>query len=173
VDLVEPSTPMLAQAHAALEARGIAHAAFNGTIQAFTEKGGIWDLAQATFSLQSLDPISRIIMLAWLRKRCARLLIAEFDVPGLGELYEPERMAHFTARYEQGLAEYADDGGYVAQGFLMPVFFGYFDRSAARANYEQPIAAWEANLRAAGFALIERRPIYDYWWAPAYLLDAR
>jgi hypothetical protein len=164
---------MLAQAHAALEARGIAHSAFNGTLQQFTGEGGLWELAQATFSLQSLEPIERRAMLAWLRGHCARLLIAEFDVPDLGDLYAPARMAHFAARYELGLAEYADDGGMVAQGFLMPVFFGYFDRSAARANYEQPVAAWEADLRAAGFTLIERRPIYDYWWAPAFLLDAR
>ncbi|MEI7771549.1 MAG: class I SAM-dependent methyltransferase [Chloroflexales bacterium] len=173
VDMVEPSAPMLAQARAALEARGIAHSAFHGTIQQFTDEGGRWELAQATFSLQSLAPVERRIMLAWLRGHCARLLLAEFDVPNLGEHYAPDRMAHFTARYEQGLAEYAGDGGLVAQGFLMPVFFGYFDRSAARTNYEQPIAAWESDLRAAGFALIERRPIYDYWWAPAYLLDAR
>ncbi|NNJ13010.1 class I SAM-dependent methyltransferase [Chloroflexales bacterium ZM16-3] len=173
IDLVEPSAPMLAQTRAALDARGIAYSAFNGTLQEFTDEGGLWELAQATFSLQSLEPIDRQIMLAWLRGHCARLLIAEFDVPELGELYAPERVAHFTARYEQGLAEYTDEGDLVAQGFLMPVFFGYFDQSAARANYEQPIAVWEADLRAAGFASIERRPIYDYWWAPAYLLDAR
>jgi hypothetical protein len=173
IDLVEPSAPMLAQTRAALDARGIAYSAFNGSIQQFADEGGLWELAQATFSLQSLGQLDRQIMLPWLRGHCARLLVAEFDVPDLSELYAPERMAHFTARYEQGLAEYADDGGLVAQGFLMPVFFGYFDRGAARTNYEQPIAAWEADLRAAGFFSIERRPIYDYWWAPAYLLDAR
>ncbi|MBX0330811.1 class I SAM-dependent methyltransferase [Oscillochloris sp. ZM17-4] len=172
IDLVEPSAPMLAQARAALDARGIAYRAFNGTIQQFTDEGGMWELAQATFSLQSLDRIDRQIMLAWLRGHCARLLIAEFDVPDRGDLYAPARMEYFVARYEVGLAEYADDGGLVAQGFLMPIFFGSFDRGAARTNYEQPIAAWEADLRAAGFARTQRRPIYDYWWAPAYLLDA-
>jgi hypothetical protein len=173
IDLVEPSAPMLAQTRAALDARGIAYAAFHGSIEQFSARGGMWELAQATFSLQSLDPAPRRDVLAWLRGRCARLLIAEFDVPDLGELSAPARIEYFAARYEVGLTEYADDGGLVAQGFLMPVFFGAFDRGAARTNYEQPIAAWEADLRAAGFARIERRPIYDYWWAPAYLLDAR
>lgn len=173
IDLVEPSAAMLAQARAALDARGVAYTAFNGTLQQFTDVGGIWELAQATFSLQSLDPLDRRIMLAWLRGHCARLLVAEFDTPDLGDILAPARIAHYVARYEQGLAEYADDGGLVAQGFLMPIFFGSFDRGAARTNYEQPIAAWEADLRAAGFARVERRPLYDYWWAPAYLLDAR
>jgi hypothetical protein len=93
-------------------------------------------------------------------------------VPGIGEQYDPARVAFMVDRYERGLAEYLDDGGLVAQGFLMPVFFGAFDRSAARTNYEQPIAAWEADLRAAGFSQVARRPLYDYWWATAYLVDA-
>lgn len=173
LDLIEPSAPMLAQTRAALDARGIAYAAFNGPIQAFCRQSGMWELVQATFSLQSLAPDERQSVLSWLRGHCSRLLIAEFDVPDVGTSYEPTRIHHFSTRYEQGLAEYSDDGGMVAQGFLMPVFFGAFDRSAARTNYEQPIAAWEADLRAAGFRSIQRRLLYDYWWAPAYLLDAR
>jgi hypothetical protein len=174
IDLVEPSAPMLAQTCTTLNARGIAYSAFNGSIQEFASKAvGLWDLAQATFSLQSLDAEARRESLAWLRGHCARLLIVEFDLPDVSDLYAPERMAHFAARYEQGLAEYADEGDLVAQGFLMPVFFGYFDRSAARTNYEQPIDAWEADLRAAGFARVARRSIYAYWWAPAVMLDAQ
>jgi hypothetical protein len=71
------------------------------------------------------------------------------------------------------LAEYAGDGGLVAHGFLMPVLFGYFDQTAARTNYEQPIGAWVDQLRAAGFANIDTEPLYPYWWASAYLIDAR
>jgi hypothetical protein len=174
LDLVEPSAAMLARTRAALDARGLAYADFNGTLQEFAaQPHGLWDVAQATFSLQSLDPDDRRAMLGWLRSHCGRLLIVEFDVPDLGAIDDERRMAHFAERYEQGLAEYSGDGGLVAQGFLMPVFFGYFDRSAARANYEQPIAAWEADLQAASFRTIRRQPIYTYWWAPAHLLDAR
>jgi hypothetical protein len=173
LDLVEPSAPMLAQTCTALNARGIAYSAFNGSIQEFSRKGGRWDLAQATFCLQSLTPTDRHTVLDWLRSHCARLLVAEFDVPDVGKTYAPTRVDYFTTRYEQGLAEYLDDGGIVAQGFLMPVFFGAFDRSTARTNHEQTIDAWETDLCDAGFSHIERQLIYPYWWAPAYLLDAR
>lgn len=173
VDLVEPSAAMLGRVAAALEARGVPFRAFPVGIQAFAEAADEhWELAQATFSLQSLTPADRRAALAWLRAHAARLLIAEFDPPDLGEGLDPRRLARIAERYERGLAEYRDDGGLVAQGFLLPVFFGYFDPTAARTNYEQPIAAWEDDLRAAGFTRVERRPLYDYWWSPAFLLDA-
>jgi hypothetical protein len=174
VDLVEPSEAMLARTTVALEARGVPHRAHLSGVLAFAlQSRESWPLAQATFSLQSLTPADRRAALAWLRTRVRRLLVAEFDVPDLGEGLAPARLAHFAERYELGLAEYDGDGGLVAQGFLMPVFFGYFDPGAARTNYEQPIAAWEDDLRAAGFVEVARRPLFDYWWAPAYLLDAR
>lgn len=173
VDLVEPSAAMLGRATTALAGRGVPFRAFPvGVLEFAARAEARWELAQATFSLQSLTPDDRRAALAWLRGRVGRLLVAEFDVPDLGEGLDPRRLAHFAARYELGLAEYAGDGGLVAQGFLMPVFFGYFDPGAARANYEQPIAAWESDLRLAGFARVERRRLFDYWWAPAYLLDA-
>jgi hypothetical protein len=174
VDLVEPSAALLVGVSEALETRGIPYHAFNGTIQAFARShSGPWDIAQATFSLHSLTPADRRAALAWLREHAGRLLVAEFDVPALGEGLEPARVAHFAERYEVGLAEYAGPEDQVAQGFLMPVFFGYFDRGADRVTYEQPIAAWEDDLRAAGFTSVARRHLYDYWWAAAYLLDAR
>lgn len=174
VDLVEPSAAMLVGVAEALETHNVVYHAFNGTIQAFAAThDGSWDVAQATFSLQSLPPDERRAILAWLRAHAGRLLLAEFDVPDLGEGLDPRRVAHFAARYEAGLAEYAGDDGVVAQGFLLPVFFGYFDPTAARTNYEQPLDAWVDDLRAAGFASVERRHLYDYWWAPCSLLDAR
>ncbi len=174
VDLVEPSAALLVGVSEALETRGIIYHAFNGTIQAFAKgHSGPWDVAQATFSLHTLPPEERRATLAWLRGRVGRLLIAEFDVPALGEGLEPARVAHFAERYEIGLAEYAGPDDPVAQGFLMPVFFGYFDRGVDRVTYEQPIDDWEADLRAAGFSSVARRHLYDYWWASAYLLDAR
>lgn len=174
VELVEPSAPMLVGVAEALEARGVSYHAFNGTLQAFAAAhAGPWELAQATFSLQSLPPAERRSALAWLRAHVGRLLIAEFDVPDLGAGLDPLRATHFAERYELGLAEYAYHGGLVAQGFLMPVFFGYFDPTVARTNYEQPIAAWAEDLRAAGFGRVSQRQLYDYWWAPCALLDAR
>jgi hypothetical protein len=174
LDLVEPSAAMLVGVGEALETRGIPYHAFNGTIQAFAKgQSGFWDIAQATFSLHSLTPEDRRATLAWLRAHAGRLLVAEFDVAALGDGLEPARIAHFARRYEVGLAEYGAPDDQVAQGFLMPVFFGYFDRGAARVTYEQPIAAWEEDLRAAGFSSVARRHLYDYWWASAHLLDAR
>ncbi|WP_129631670.1 class I SAM-dependent methyltransferase [Candidatus Oscillochloris fontis] len=171
--LVEPSAAMLAQTCAALDARGVTYSAFAGSIEAFRSHNGAWDVTQATFSLQSLPPQTRPEILAWLRQHTQRLLIAEFDVPPWADLADPARIDYFSTRYEVGLAEYQDDAGLVAQGFLMPVFFGCFDRNNARTNYEQPISAWADDLRQAGFSQISQQMISNYWWAPAYLLDAQ
>lgn len=174
VDLVEPSPALLVRVTEALEVRALPYHAFVGTLQAFTAASHTaWTIAQATFSLQSIPPVQRREALAWLRGHTERLLIADFDVPDLGTGLDPLWAAHCAERYELGLAEYAGDGGLVAQGFLMPVFFGYFDPTAARTNYEQPIGAWDDDLRAAGFSQVAWRHLYDYWWAPCYLLDAR
>lgn len=175
VDLVEPSVAMLGRTTAALAEREVAFRAFAMEIQRFTtQTTAHWDLVQATFSLQSLPPAERREVLAWLGQHTPRLLIAEFDVPAFEHALDPVWAAHVAERYELGLAEYADTpiGPLVAQGFLLPVFFGYVDPSAARANYEQPIAAWEADLRTAGFRHVTSRPLYPYWWATAYLIEA-
>lgn len=177
LQLVEPSGAMLAGTRAALAARGVAAEAFEGTLQAFLRSippGATWDIAQATFSLQSLPPPERTAALADLRRHTGRLLVAEFDVPAACDTpLAPDCVRHVVERYAEGLAEYAGDEGAVAQGFLMPVMFGYFDPTAARTNYEQPIARWADDLRAAGFAHVTARLLFPYWWGPAYLLDAR
>jgi hypothetical protein len=67
--------------------------------------------------------------------------------------------------------EYADHPDVVA-GFLMPVLVGQLDPSRPRYTFEQPIAAWVDLLEAAGFAVVTT-PVFDYWWAPAVLVDAR
>jgi len=176
LDVLEPSSAMLAQASAALYARGIAHRAINMTVQQFIRaEAGRYDVVQATYALQALPPADRAHVLAGLRAIADRLLIAEFDVPEWASsqagLATPERVRYFVERYARGLAEYAGDG-LVVQGFLMPVFFGAFDPTEARLNWEMPIAEWVRLLRAAGFDHVCSEPIYDYWWAPGYLLDA-
>ncbi len=177
VDLVEPSSPLLETTCAALNARGVPYRAFNQTLQAFMDSpealAGSWDVIQATWSLQSLPPAEHPAVFRWLQAHGARLLIAEFDVPRFVALASPDHVRYVVERYERGLAEYEGDGGLVAQGFLMPVMFGYFDRSAARTNWEGPIQDWVDGLRAAGFTQVERRPLYAYFWAEAFLLDAR
>ncbi len=173
VDLVEPSAALLTIASQQLMARSVPHQAFQGTLQEFVARADDrWDVAEATFSLQSIEPAERVPLLAWLRAHCGRLLIAEFDTPAFADMYAPERVRYVLERFGQGLAEYAGDGGLVAQGFLMPVMFGYFDRTAARTNYEHPLAEWQAQLQAAGFTQIAARQLYPYWWAPAFLLEA-
>lgn len=177
LDLVEPSAAMLAATRAALQARGIAHQAHPQTLDEFMASAdsqrGQWDVIQATWSLQSIPPDERPAIFRWLRAHGARVLIAEFDVPAFAALLSPERVRYFAARYERGLAEYDGDGGLVAQGFLLPVFFGAFDRTAARTNWEGPIQGWSDDLRAAGFAQVNARTLYPYFWADAVLLDAR
>lgn len=173
LDLIEPSAAMLASTCQQLDERGRQHRAFNGTLQEFAAQStGRWDIAEATFSLQSLMPEERAPMLAWLRARCRRLLIAEFDAPEFAEQFAPARVRYVAEHFERGLGEYPENRELVAQGFLMPVMFGYFDRTAARTNYEQPIAAWAGQLRAAGFAQVTTTELYPYWWAPAYLIEA-
>jgi len=185
IDLVEPSAELLAQTEAALQRRGAPHRTFNLTLQQFEGQHaglGPWDIAQATFSFQSVPPTERLAALGWLRERTTRMLIVEFDAPSYvgasqpEDFLSPQRIDYVVTHYQRGLAEYdnrADDDSSVAQGFLMPVFFGYFDRSANRTNWEIPAQGWADLLREAGFAQIDIRPIFDYWWAPARLIDAQ
>ncbi len=88
-------------------------------------------------------------------------------------MFGPDRVRYVLSHYENGLAEYDGDGGLVAQGFLMPVMFGYFDRSAARTNWEGPIQEWVAGLRAAGFEQVTLEKLYSYFWADSYLIVAQ
>ncbi len=173
LNVVEPSAALLATLERQLQDYGPPYHAFHGTLQAFaaqTDKH--WDLAQATYSLQSLPFDERPAMLRWLREHVDRLLVVEFNAPDFRDPLAPERIQHVLARNQLGLAEYAGDQA-VIQGFLMPVMWGYFDRSAGRLNYEQPISAWTQQLGEVGFEKITTRLIYPYWWADAYLIDAR
>ncbi|WP_119069094.1 class I SAM-dependent methyltransferase [Aggregatilinea lenta] len=173
--LVEPSEAMLGRTTAALDDWRMPYRAYALPVQEFMQVSGDahWSVIQATWSLQSLAPPERPTVFEWMRAHGDRVLIAEFDVPNFEDLYAPERVQYILSHYVDGLAEYPDDGRLVAQGFLMPVMFGYFDRSAARINYEEPIEAWVAALQSAGFARVETRSLFPYWWAEAVLIDAR
>ncbi|WP_224243102.1 class I SAM-dependent methyltransferase [Hyalangium gracile] len=178
VTLVEPAAPLLERTTRELSTRGVGFDTFAGTLQALAAEPRMqsrrWEVAQATFSLHNLPPPERPALLAWLRAHCDALLVAEFDAPRMDEPLRPELVRHVLTRYRVGLAEYAGvDFETVAQGFLMPVMFGYVDRGATRTTFEHPISEWEGLLREAGFAQVERRLLYSYWWAPACLVVAR
>jgi ubiquinone/menaquinone biosynthesis C-methylase UbiE len=172
VTALEPSAAMLAVTTAALAARGVPCEPLCTTVQQLALAADRrWDLAQATFSLHNVPPAERPALWSALRRAAPRLLVAEFDVPRFAAPLALDHLRHVVTRYELGLAEYAGDGGLVAQGFLMPILCGYFDPTAAHSTYEQPIADWLAELTAAGFTATAR-PLDDYWWAPAQLIDA-
>ncbi|MBI5961749.1 MAG: class I SAM-dependent methyltransferase [Chloroflexi bacterium] len=174
LDLIEPSAPMLERTTGALHTRGIPFQAANCTLQEFMARpAGQWDVMQATFSLQSVPLTDRPAVFGWMRAHSQRVLIAEFDAPDFSNVYHPDRVRYVVERYERGLAEYEGDGGIVAQGFLMPVMFGYFDPTASRTNWEGPISGWGDSLRAAGFDQVQTRKLFNYFWADAYLIDAR
>jgi len=179
VDLVEPAAGLLADAAAALDATGIAHrdhpAGIEDFLTAHDPGNGRWSLVQATFSLQCLDRDERARVLSMLARRCDRLVLAEFDVPARSATFEPAWFLRCVQRMERGLAEYPDDDGdrdLVARGFLLPMMLGLFT-ATERSNHEQPVCAWAEELRATGFTVDDPpRLLHDYWWAPAYLLEA-
>ncbi|MDY7230608.1 class I SAM-dependent methyltransferase [Hyalangium rubrum] len=178
VTLVEPAAPLLERTTGALANRNVGFDTFAGTLQEFVAEPRMqsrrWELAQATFCLHSISPPARPVLLEWLRSHCDALLVAEFDAPRMDEPLRPELVRHVLSRYRVGLAEYVGaDFETVAQGFLMPVMFGYVDRGATRTTFEHPIPEWEQLLRDAGFVRVERRLLYSYWWAPACLLVAQ
>ncbi|HWQ32708.1 MAG TPA: class I SAM-dependent methyltransferase [Blastocatellia bacterium] len=173
LEVIEPSAAMLGALRYALDECRLPYCAFNGTLQQFTQHSKDQrEVIQATFSLQSVHPAERPALFRWLRAHGRRLLIVEFDVPQFTEMYAPEHVQYVLERYERGLAEYPDDD-LVAQGFLIPVMFGYFDPTAERTNYEQPIRTWMEQLQEAGFTQVTAHSLSDYWWATAFLIDAR
>ncbi|WP_437326134.1 class I SAM-dependent methyltransferase [Sorangium sp. So ce381] len=178
VTVAEPAAPLLERCTAALSARGVDFEAFGGRLQDLAADPGMaprrWAVAQATFCLHAIAPAERPALLRWARAHCDLLLVAEFDAPRMDEPLSPDTARHVLARYREGLAEYAGaDLDTVAQGFLMPVLFGYVDRGAARTTFEHPIDDWAALLHEAGFARVDRRLLHRYWWAPAWMLAAR
>ncbi len=166
VDVVEPSAERLGLVTTELARRGVTHRAHVGTAQEFmTQASGPWDLVQETFALLAVPRAERIELFTWLRARAKQVAFIEFDVPDLG--HGPAWFRHLCEVYEQGVREYSDS--LVIQGFLVPVFL---DALHGQLHTEQPISRWVDDLTAAGFQVEEPKRIFDYWWAPAYLLRA-
>lgn len=175
VDVVEPSRAMLDETCAALHRLGIRHGEHHGSVQEFIRGSkDLWDIGQATFSLHTLPPLERASVLEWLRQQTGLLVLAEFDVPDLGEIGSREHAGQLLERYEKGLSEYGNgDRRRVAEEFLMPVLFGIFTQGKQRVTFEQTLDDWCEALRAAGFAYLRRHLLTRYWWADAYLIEAR
>lgn len=172
LDLVEPSAELLARACRRLDDNGVEVVAhpIGAEDLAAAVPDRRWEVAQSTFALHAVPPAVRAAVLADLAGRVEALLVVEFDCPAFTDRGEAH-LRHLVARYEQGLAEYADDP-VVAPGFLLPVLVGQIAPDAERHTWEQPVAAWGDDLRAAGFASVRHRKVSDYWWAPAHLIEA-
>ncbi|MFI1970620.1 class I SAM-dependent methyltransferase [Streptomyces cinnamoneus] len=172
VELIEPSARRLDLVTAELTRRGVPHRGHAATAQSVVAGAGPWDLVQETFSLLALEREERRDLLRRLRPRAKRLALVEFDAPDLGEGLAPDRFRYLVSRYDRGIREYGPERELVAQGFLMPVLLGLLGSEEHQRHHEQPVARWVEDLEHAGFTPGEPRRLYDYWWAPAYLLTA-
>jgi SAM-dependent methyltransferase len=173
VTLVDPSPAMLAAARVSVQAHTRASVAAHGRraadfiAESMTDD---WDLAQATFSMHTMDRLERHRVLAWLSERAPLLALVEFDVPEL-EPGSPAHLEHLALRYELGVRMYGHDR-VVVEAFLLPVLVGQLDPSRKRHTYEQPITSWRDELESAGYAVTAQRHVFDHWWAPAHLVLA-
>jgi hypothetical protein len=174
VDVVEPSGELLKETVAELTRLGVPHRAYYGVIEDFARdhNGRQWDITQATFALQSLEPAQRRDTLRWIRAHTRALVLVEFDVPHPSSPFEPDWFRSCIRSTERGLREYDEDRDLVALGFILPVVLGFFDTHGRRTNWEQPISAWSDDLQDAGFAHVSSQHLYDYWWRPAWMLEA-
>lgn len=174
VDLVEPSTALLEQATGALSRNGFTHRAFDATIEDFTadHPDAGWDLVQSTFALQSLAPQQRRPILGHLASRTRALAVAEFDVATVQDPFDPDWFRDCASRLERGLGEYQAERDLVGTGFIIPVILGHF-ATHTRTNHEHSIQEWAQDLQEAGFTDVQAHHLCDYWWEPAWLIQAQ
>lgn len=171
IHLVEPSAELLAQA-LARPGWPVAPTGHETTAQHFVEaldRDARFDLVQSTFALHTIPPVGRPDLLAGLRTHAATIAVVDFDVPDLDDR-GPRHARYAEERYRIALDEYRDVPDAV-EGFLMPVLVAQFDPAADRLTFEQPMERWSELFEGAGFDVHTRR-IADYWWAPAFLLEA-
>ena len=169
VDVVEPNVAMFTK----LAAGFSLHAGYNQGLESFVAGLGAddhWELAQATFALQSIPPDARKPALHRLASHVDSLVIVEFDVPAFAEgsvaLYES-----LARRYELAADEQGEHAELVASGFLAPMLLGQL-RAQSPSNWEQPAIAWVDELLANGFRTVDVEHVHDYSWAPAVLITA-
>lgn len=175
--LLEPASALLARAVARVQAEqpALALQALNTGLGDFAARLGAadrWDLAQATFALQAIPEAERWAGLARLRAHAGRLVIVEFDVPALARDSD-DQLLSLASRYERALGEY--DGAareLVGQGFLLPMFLGQLDEQTSATNWEHPAAVWRERLTLLGWRVQRLERLCDYFWAPAFVLEA-
>ncbi|HST80610.1 MAG TPA: class I SAM-dependent methyltransferase [Kineosporiaceae bacterium] len=177
LDLVEPSEALLAAAvkRHAETALSAALRTWPGTVQAFLETlpaGSHWPMVQSTFAMHTIPHEERTAVLARLRAHLDVLVVVDFDVPN-HPTGSTNHLSFLAQTYEQGLAEYDADQELVAQGFLMPVLVGQLRPGATRVTWEQSKEQWLDQMKVAGYADVEVRPLYNYWSSPAFVLTAR
>lgn len=166
--LIEPSTALLARAVRDLTPTR----AYAGTVQSYlSDVDAEFDMVESTFALHTIPHNERTEVLARLRDRTEQLVIVDFDVPDI-EHGSPTHLRFLAETYERGLSEYAEDRDLVAQGFLMPVLVGQLTPGARCVTWEQPAAAWQAQLEKAGYRTDSVGTLHDYWSSPAFLLIA-
>lgn len=171
VHLVEPSESLLrdAMTRTGWPVTPAPHPADASRFVATLDAADHFALAQSTFALHTIAPEERSRALASLRAHTERLIVVDFDVPAFADRSR-DHADYAIERYRTGVDEYAEIPEAIS-GFLMPVLLGQFDPSATRHTFEQPVAQWVDEVAAAGFdPMVEI--IDDYWWGPAFCLEA-
>jgi SAM-dependent methyltransferase len=171
VHLVEPSESLLGDALARTDwpVTPTRHCTDLSEFVATLDAADHFALVQSTFALHTIAPAERGRALASLRAHTDRLIVVDFDVPAFADRSR-EHAEYAIERYRIGVGEYAGFPDAIS-GFLMPVLIGQFDPGATRHTFEQPVDRWIDEVAAAGFdPRVEI--IDDYWWGPAFCLEA-
>lgn len=127
------------------------------------------DLVQSTFALHTFPHDDRSTALRRLAEVTERLVIVDFDVPDFADRSEAHAR-YAAAAYRRAIEEYAAVPAAI-DGFLLPVLVGQFTPGGDRVTFEQSCDRWAEQVGGAGFA-VTIRPIHDFWWAPAFVLEA-
>lgn len=172
VHLVEPSGDLLAQACGRSDWAKTKLVSHETTAAGFLAELGSdeqIDLVQSTFAMHTIPTAERPSLLAQLGKHTSHVVVVEFDVPAFTD-HSEEHAAYTADRFQKGIAEYPDHPE-VVDGFLMSVLVAQFDPAQRRHTFEGPAASWATSFEDAGFDTTIT-PLFNYWWAPAFALEA-
>ncbi len=173
VDLVEPSQDLLRQAknQTGWPSNVIVQGhptTLDGYLDSL-DSGARFSLVQSTFAMHATLPEQRPALLTRLAEHTDHVVVVDFDVSAPTDR-SPEHAAYAAARYQNGVAEYTGHP-VVIDGFLMPVLVAQFDPAQKPMTFEQSANTWSTEFEQAGFD-VRISHVTDYWWAPAFLLDA-
>jgi hypothetical protein len=185
VDLIEPSSSLLSLCQKNLLAIPslTSITAHNCTANHFLtqkESENKWDIIQSSFCLQTLTPTDRKCLFQSFLHKTKAFLIIEFDIAEIAMASQHpstqlhlHRYHHILTKYLNGFAEYTESPHLttIAEGFLIPAFLSAFNANQKRTNFEQNSHKWCEELREVGYD-VRVIALYEYWWAPAFLLIA-